>query len=77
MLATELRHDPESLLHHAVRANIRAAANQLRHGSEIIEQLIRVCRRLQKPLLDFARFHTGVFMPPAKAAICGKTLVQS
>ena len=41
LLATELRHDPESLLHHAVRANIRAAANQLRHGSEIIEQLIR------------------------------------
>ena len=41
LLATELRHDPEALLHHAVRANIRAAANQLRHGSEIIEQLIR------------------------------------
>ena len=41
LLATELRHDPEALLHHAVRANIRAAANQLRHGSEIVEQLIR------------------------------------
>ena len=41
LLATELRNDPEALLHHAVRANIRAAANQLRHGSEIIEQLIR------------------------------------
>jgi carbonic anhydrase len=24
-----------------VRANIRASANQLRHGSEVIEQLIR------------------------------------
>ncbi len=41
LLATELRHDPDALLHHAVRANIRAAANQLRHGSEIVEQLIR------------------------------------
>jgi carbonic anhydrase len=41
LLATELRHDPDSLLHHAVRANIRASANQLRHGSEVIEQLIR------------------------------------
>jgi carbonic anhydrase len=28
------------LVHQAVRANIRASANHLRHGSEIIEQLI-------------------------------------
>ena len=41
LLATELRRDPDALLHHAVRANIRASANQLRHGSEVIEQLIR------------------------------------
>jgi carbonic anhydrase len=41
LLATELRKDPDTLLHHAVRANIRASANQLRHGSEVIEQLIR------------------------------------
>jgi carbonic anhydrase len=41
LLATELRHDPDALLHQAVRANIRASANQLRHGSEVIEQLIR------------------------------------
>ena len=39
LLATELRHDPDALVHHAVRANIRASVNQLRHGSEIIEQL--------------------------------------
>ena len=41
LLQTELRHDPEALMHHAVRANIRASANQLRHGSRIIEQLVR------------------------------------
>lgn len=40
LLATELRHDPEALVRHAVRANIRASADQLRHGSQIIEQLI-------------------------------------
>ena len=37
---TELRHDPEALVRQAVRANIRASANHLRHGSEILEQLI-------------------------------------
>lgn len=39
LLATELRDDPDALVEHAVRANIRAAANQLRHGSEILENL--------------------------------------
>lgn len=41
LLATELRHDPDALVRHAVRANIRASANHLRHGSQVIEQLIR------------------------------------
>lgn len=41
LLATELRHNPEALLQQAVRANIRASANHLRHGSEILEQLIQ------------------------------------
>jgi carbonic anhydrase len=40
LLETDLRHDPEALLHHAVRANIRASVNHLRHGSKILEQLI-------------------------------------
>jgi carbonic anhydrase len=31
--------DADALLHEAVRANVRAAAHQLRHGSEIIERL--------------------------------------
>ena len=31
--------DHETLVHHAVRANIRASANHLRHGSAILENL--------------------------------------
>ncbi len=41
LLATELRHDPVALVQQAVRANIRASANHLRHGSAILEQLIQ------------------------------------
>ncbi len=41
LLATELRHDREALARHAVRANVRVATNALRHGSDILEQLIR------------------------------------
>lgn len=41
LLATELRHDPDALLKCAVRANISASANHLRHGSQILEQLIQ------------------------------------
>jgi carbonic anhydrase len=41
LLATELRHDPDALVRHAVRANIRVSANHLRHGSELLEQLIQ------------------------------------
>jgi carbonic anhydrase len=40
LLATELRNHPDDLLQAAVRANIRASVNQLRHGSQILEQLI-------------------------------------
>ncbi len=39
LLATDLRHDEQTLVRLAVRANIRASANHLRHGSEILEQL--------------------------------------
>jgi carbonic anhydrase len=41
LLTTELRHDPEALVRHAVRANIRVSANQLRYGSGVLEQLIQ------------------------------------
>lgn len=40
LLLTELRHDREALIHHGVRANIAMSVNQLRHGSEVIEQLV-------------------------------------
>jgi carbonic anhydrase len=40
LLATDLRHDPTALVQQAVRANIRASANHLRHGSAVLERLI-------------------------------------
>lgn len=40
LLATDLRNDPKALAEHAVRANVRASADHLRHGSEILEELI-------------------------------------
>jgi carbonic anhydrase len=39
LLATELRHDRESLMRQAVRANVRVSASALRNGSEVLEQL--------------------------------------
>ena len=41
LLATELRHHPDSLVREAVRANIRASVSHLRHGSGLIEQLVQ------------------------------------
>src|SRR5262245_47359343 len=39
-LLAPLAHDPAALVREAVRANIRASANHLRHGSPILEQLM-------------------------------------
>jgi carbonic anhydrase len=41
LLATEPGHDPDALVSKAVRANIRVSADHLRHGSEVLEQLIQ------------------------------------
>jgi len=41
LCATDLRHDSEALVKQAVRANIRASVNHLRHGSQVLEQLIQ------------------------------------
>ena len=41
LLETDLRNNPAALVRHAVRANIRASANHLRHGSPLLEQLIQ------------------------------------
>ena len=40
LLNSKLRLDPEELVRKAVRANISASAEQLRHGSEVLEQLL-------------------------------------
>jgi carbonic anhydrase len=41
LLATDLKDDHDALVREAVRANIRASARHLRHGSDIIENLIQ------------------------------------
>jgi len=41
LMRTGLRYEPAVLLQHAVRANVTASVNQLKHGSEILEQLIQ------------------------------------
>jgi carbonic anhydrase len=38
---TELLRDPDKLLESAIHANILASTNQLRHGSETLEQLVQ------------------------------------
>ena len=40
LLATDLAEDLDALTREAVRANVRVSANQLRHGSEVLERLI-------------------------------------
>ena len=40
-LLTKHQHDEEQLVHEAVRANVRVSVNQLRHGSDVLEQLIQ------------------------------------
>ena len=41
LLATELKDDETQLVRHAVRANVRASVDHLRHGSVLLEQLIQ------------------------------------
>ena len=41
LLDTDLRSDRDALIRHAIRANIRASADHLRHGSPILEELIQ------------------------------------
>jgi carbonic anhydrase len=38
---TDLRNDRDALVRHAVRANVRASVNHLRHGSALLEDLVR------------------------------------
>jgi carbonic anhydrase len=46
LLATELRHDRDELVRHAVRANVSVSASHLRHGSDVLEGLIQRNRLL-------------------------------
>lgn len=41
LLRTELKHDLHALVDQAVRSNVRASVDHLRHGSALLEQLIR------------------------------------
>ncbi len=41
LLSTALVNDPAALVREAVRANIRESARQMRHGSEVLEELIQ------------------------------------
>src|SRR5437764_8760537 len=41
LLSSRREDDAEALVRDAVRANVRASVNHLRHGSELLEQLIR------------------------------------
>jgi len=41
LLRTDLARNHDALLREAVRANIRASADHLRHGSDVLEELIR------------------------------------
>lgn len=41
LLVTELKYGADELVRQAVRANIRASANHLRHGSQMLEELIQ------------------------------------
>jgi carbonic anhydrase len=40
LLSSEVGHDPDELVRLAVRANIQASVDHLRHGSGVLEQLI-------------------------------------
>lgn len=41
LLSGRREEDPETLVREAIRANVRASVNHLRHGSELLERLIR------------------------------------
>ena len=71
LMHTEISRDHNHLVHEAVRANIRMSADHLRHGSEILEQLILK----DKFLVVGAEYslETGVVeffdgIPPSKSA---------
>ncbi|HEU4601460.1 MAG TPA: carbonic anhydrase [Steroidobacteraceae bacterium] len=68
---TDVIRDHDHLVREAVRANIRVSANHLRHGSQILEQLIQT-GKLMVVGAEYS-LETGVVeffdgMPPSKSA---------
>jgi carbonic anhydrase len=41
LLQTELRHDPQALVRHGVRANVSVSVSHLRYSSDVLEKLIQ------------------------------------
>jgi len=41
LLFTRIKNDPAAMVSEATRANVRASADHLRHGSEVLERLIQ------------------------------------
>ena len=41
LLGSEKEHDEDELVEQAIRANVSASVSQLRHGSDLVEQLIK------------------------------------
>jgi carbonic anhydrase len=73
LVTTDLRQNQEELMHQAVRANVRASANHLRHGSEVLEQLI-LHNRLLIVGAEYS-LDTGVvdFFEGVPASVSGKS----
>ncbi len=46
LMQTELKDDLKKLCAHAVRSNVFASVNQLRHGSAVLESLIEKCKMI-------------------------------
>ena len=73
LLATALRDDPQALVRNAVRANVRASASNLRHGSEILEQLIDARRAARRRRRVLARDRRRRVLRRAAASVsCGE-----
>jgi len=74
LLQTELRHDHEALVRQAVRANVIASVNHLRHGSALLEQLIDRGQllvvgaeySLETGVVEFLEPANGVSRPPPR-----------
>jgi carbonic anhydrase len=63
LVATDLARDPVRLRREAMRANVRASVNHLRHGSEIIERLADEGLAIVGAELDLSNGEVSFFDP--------------